>query len=196
YAWVTKRLRKSPPRPPKRAPADPVGPAMTPATAEAKLAKLKREVRREWRRRAAPVRAAFARVTRRPAADLARAALVALLKTAAIIALPFVLLVRASVYYYEHVGLDPWTALLAGAVLALLVVTGYAAWLSRRLTGRMRFITMLKWVALPLVAGWCLDALLFVGGGNVKNDAVRSYYTAVHPILRVALSTVILVDRR
>src|SRR5437660_1809028 len=97
YSWVTKRLRKSPPRPPKRAPADPVGPAMTPATAEAKLAKLKREVRREWRRRAAPVRAAFARVTRRPAADLARAALVALLKTAAIIALPFVLLVRASV---------------------------------------------------------------------------------------------------
>jgi hypothetical protein len=166
---------------------------MTPAAVQAKLKKLKRQARREWRRRATAIRAALARD---PVAHRARAVALTALKLIVIVALPFVLLVRTSVYYYLHVGLAPWTALFAGALFALLLVAGYATWLSRRFTGRARFIAMVKWVALPLVVGWCVYALLFFKSGNAKTDSVRAYFTTVHPILRVGLSTVILFDRR
>jgi len=164
---------------------------MTSAAVEAKLAKLKREAWREWRGRAAQVRSAVAL----DAPPLARAVALTVLKLTAIVALPFVVLVRASVYFYLHL-IPPWLALASGALLTLLVVAAYAAWLSRRFTGRARFLAMTKWVALPLVVGWCVYALLVLASVNSKVDDVRGYYTAVHPILRVALSTVILADRR
>ena len=165
---------------------------MTATAVEAKLARLKREVRREWRRRATAIRSTLSRDN---VSGLAREVALTLLKVAAIVALPFVVLVRASVYSYVHL-LPTWPALAAGALLTLLVVAAYAAWLSRRLTGRARFTAMTKWVAVPLVAGWCAYTLLFLASVNAKTDEVRGYYGALHPILRVALSTVILVDGR
>ena len=150
----------------------------------AKVAKLKREVGREPRRQ--PSAAEPLQLPRWRA--LLNAVAFASLKAAVIVALPFIVLVRAAVYYYLHVGLAPWLSLGAGALFALLVVAGYATWLSRR------FITLLKWVALPLVAGWCVYAMVSLRSANAKTDAVRGYYLSVHPVLRVALSTVILAD--
>ena len=164
---------------------------MTAAAVAAKLAKLKREARREWRRRAAAIRSTL---SRDKLSHLAREVALTVLKLTAIVALPFVALVRTSAYLYLHL-MPTWAALATGALLTLLVVAAYAAWLSRQFTGRTRFLTMTKWVALPLVVGWCTYTLLFLASVNSKTDAVRSYYATVHPILRVALSTVILADR-
>ena len=41
---------------------------------------------------------------------------------------------------------------------------------------------------------YCGYALLYMSRVNAKGDAVRDYYTAVHPLLRLALSTWVLVD--
>jgi hypothetical protein len=49
-------------------------------------------------------------------------------------------------------------------------------------------------VALPLVLFYCGYALLFLAKVNAKSREVREYYTQVHPLLRVAVSTLILVD--
>jgi hypothetical protein len=165
---------------------------MTVTAVEAKLAKLKREARREWRRRSTAIRSTLSRDN---LSSLAREIALTLLKVAAIVALPIVVLVRASVYAYLHL-LPTWPALAGGASLTLLVVAVYAAWLSRRFTGRARFTAMTKWVAVPLVAGWCAYTLLFLASVHAKTDEVRGYYGALHPILRVALSTVILADGR
>ena len=164
---------------------------MTTAAVEAKLAKLKREARREWRRRAAAIRSTLSRDN---LSSLAREVALTVVKVGAIVALPFVTLVRASVYFYLYF-VPTWAALALGVLLTLVVVAAYAAWVSRRFTGRARFLTMTKWVALPLVLGWCTYTLLFLASVNSKADNVRSYYVTVHPILRVALSTVILADR-
>src|SRR4029077_20258769 len=81
------------------------------------------------------------------------------------------------------------------AGIAIGIVTLYGAWISRALDGQSRTTWVAKWVALPLVICYCGYALIYLARGNAKNDAVRATYLSTHPVLRVALSTVILVDR-
>ncbi|MGH7644340.1 MAG: hypothetical protein ACREMR_02015, partial [Gemmatimonadales bacterium] len=73
-------------------------------------------------------------------------------------------------------------------------VTLYGGWLSRRVTGRARLALVARWVALPLVLCWCGYTLVYVASVNAKSEAVRAGYTATHPLLRVALATLILAD--
>jgi hypothetical protein len=167
---------------------------MPPRTVESRLAELKREVRREWRPRVAPLRAAVKRASRATRRLTLASATFALLKVIGILALPFLLYVRSSVSFYRH-GVPTWLAIVSGAVLTFGVVSTYAILMSRHLPGRRaRAISVTKWVALPLVLSWTLYSAFYLARVNTKTDVVRSYYMAVHPILRVALSTVILFD--
>ncbi|HEX4601354.1 MAG TPA: hypothetical protein VH116_08170 [Gemmatimonadales bacterium] len=114
---------------------------------------------------------------------------------ALLIALPFLLLVRVSLFLYLHRHVPTWLALAAGAGCTALLVTGYAAWGWRRLTGRLRLRLVARRVALPLVLAYAGYALLFLSSANAKSERVRAYYTTLHPLLRVALSTLVLADR-
>jgi hypothetical protein len=125
--------------------------------------------------------------------NTAQSVLLAIVKLAAIIALPFVVYVRASVFFYDH-GAHVWLAIAGAAALTTALVLIYAAGLARQLHGRARMRSLLRWIALPIAAVWCLSSLFFLARVNAKSDEVRGYFLSVHPILRVALSTVILVD--
>jgi hypothetical protein len=116
------------------------------------------------------------------------------LTVAALAALPFTVLVRGSVILYERYGWPSWLALLLAGGAMLLVIAAYGAWLAHRLTGRMRVALMTKWVAAPLVLGFCGHALLFLSRANVQAGPLQSEYHATHPLLRIALSTVILAN--
>jgi hypothetical protein len=107
----------------------------------------------------------------------------------ALLILPFVLLVRGSVYLYARQGYPTWLALLGAAGVTLLVVTAVAAWVAHRFTGRARVRFVARWVATPLVLGFCAHALLFLARANAKGTEVQSEYRAAHPLLRVALAT-------
>jgi hypothetical protein len=164
---------------------------MTMATVQAKLAKLKREVRAEFRR---PTRARWASPARqRRIQDVLASATLGLLKVLAIVALPFIVYVRASVFFYTH-GVAAWLAILGSAALTAGLMAGYGAWISRRFHGRARVASLSRWIALPLAIAWSVYAVFYVARVNVKSDAIHGYYMSVHPVLRVALSTVILVD--
>jgi hypothetical protein len=124
--------------------------------------------------------------------------LAALAATAARLAvlavLPFLALARVATFLYLHHRSSPWVALAAGAGCTFGLVTAYAAWLSHRLTGRVRLLALARRVALPLVVAYCGYALLYLSSGSAKSDRVRAYYTSLHPLLRVSLSTWILFD--
>ena len=126
---------------------------------------------------------------------LARRALALAGKLGVLAVLPFFVLVRGSVFLYAHSGYGPWLALAGGAGCTLVVVTAYAAWLSHRLTGRVNVLSLARRVALPLVLAYCGYALIYLSSGNAKSDQVRAYYGSLHPLLRVVLSTWILVDK-
>jgi hypothetical protein len=87
-----------------------------------------------------------------------------------------------------------WLAILGSAALTAGLTAGYGAWISRRFHGRARVASLSRWIALPLAIAWSVYAVFYVARVNVKSDAIQGYYMSVHPVLRVALSTVILVD--
>jgi hypothetical protein len=117
----------------------------------------------------------------------------ALLEALAIVALPFLVYVRAAVYLYRH-GAHPWIAILASAVLTLGLVSGITILIARRFQGRARVPTVVRWAALPVVFTWCVYAAFYLSRVNAKSAEVRAYYSSVNPILRVALSTIVLLD--
>ncbi len=112
-----------------------------------------------------------------------------------VVAMPFILLVRTSLYLYLHQQMNTWIALAGGIVVTGIVLFGYTAYLRRRwfgtweMSGRM-FKTMLLIVV--LYSGY---SIMYISSSNVKSDSVRSTYRSLHPILRVATSTLVLVNR-
>ncbi|HEV8264920.1 MAG TPA: hypothetical protein VGQ06_08200 [Gemmatimonadales bacterium] len=163
-----------------------------------RLAQLRREVEREWKQRTKRDERAKrgAASPQRPIEwrQLPHILLQGAARLLVIVALPFFVLVRGSVFFYEHGRVPAWIAVPTAAVLTMAVVTIYASWLVRTLTGRKSKALMLaRWVAVPLVVFYCGYSLLYLSRVNAKPD-VRAYYTSVHPLLRLALSTWILVD--
>ena len=150
----------------------------------------KREVRRDWQSWIQSVRRSVKRVWRR---ETVTALLRGALKALAVVALPFLVYVRAAVYLYGH-GANPWIALLGSAILTVAIVSGCVILIARRFRQRARVPTVIKWAVLPVVFTWCVYAAFYLSRVNVKSDDVRAYYTAVNPILRVALSTIVLID--
>jgi len=165
-------------------------PPASPTDTARHLADLKVEAAREFADRASPAPALMAT----PGGFSWTKPLLTVLAIEALIALPFLVLVRGSVYFYAYRGWPGWLALTAASVVTMMVVTAYGAWLARRFTGRVRLLSVAKWVALPLVVGYCGHSLLYLSRSHAAADAVRLEYRETHPLLRLALSTVMLAN--
>jgi hypothetical protein len=109
--------------------------------------------------------------------------------------LPFLALVKVAVFLYQQEGWPTALALAGGTACTAAVVTAYAAWVWHRLTGRVRLALVARRFALPLVVAYCAYALIYLSSANAKSERVRAYHASLHPLLRVAFSTLILVDR-
>jgi hypothetical protein len=153
-----------------------------------RLAELRKEVERERRARASASIVASPRRHPRPPLRL----IVPL--GAALLVLPFLVLLRGTTLLYAALGWPTWLALVGAALLTLGLLTGYAALVSKRLTGRSRVRFVAQWIAAPLLIAYCLHALLFLSSVNAKTPEVRAYYRSLHPTLRLAVSTWVIVD--
>jgi len=86
-------------------------------------------------------------------------------------------------------------ALACGTACTAAIVTAYAALVWHHFTGRVRLALVARRFALPLVVAYCGYGLIYLSSANAKSERVRAYYGSLHPLLRVALSTLILADR-
>jgi hypothetical protein len=157
---------------------------------DAKLRRLKKEVERE-------TRAARKKKSRRAEtwASVARAA-AGFAGTALILgALPFFALIRGAVYLHAVRGLSTWLALLGGVLVTTAIVTAYGVWLARRLKQRFPIKAVAVRFAVPLVAFYAAYCLVYLSSTHFKSPVERAYYRTIHPLLRVALATVVIVDR-
>lgn len=109
--------------------------------------------------------------------------------------LPFFVLVGGSVGLYRLAGLPTWLAIIGGVVLTAALLVAYAMWVWRRLGGRWRWSRQAARTALVLVGAYGIYSLLYLSSYNVKDDVLRSRYRSLHPLLRLATSTFVLVDR-
>lgn len=111
-----------------------------------------------------------------------------------LLVLPFLTLTGFSVLVYERHVRNPWLALLAGMLLTSILLAGYVAAAAHRVTGHWRVPTIARRAVVGVVVAYTLYALLYLSAGNAKGGAVRAEYGSLHPLLRVAVSTLILLD--
>ena len=126
---------------------------------------------------------------------LARA-LLRLAVTAGLVALPFYLLVRGALLASAGLGWPAWLAVGFGVVVSALAASGICYWALRRLDLELSFAALAIRVALPLVVVFCAFSLFHLSGTNAKSPEIREAYPNLHPVLRLAVGTLRLVDDR
>lgn len=118
-----------------------------------------------------------------------RSMLGGLLLFAAAMILPFLVLVRTSVFVYSEYAVGGWLALAAGAAGTLLLLTGYLVYASLRFRSWKWLNKYAQRGVLLLVIAYCGYSLLYISNLNTKSEGVQSYYRTLHPVMRVAVTT-------
>ncbi|MFT4535465.1 MAG: hypothetical protein ACI9P5_002834 [Saprospiraceae bacterium] len=115
-----------------------------------------------------------------------------------VIVLPFLLLIRGSISIHTNYSLGAWMSLAGGAVLTALILFIYMTFIYRRLTkkiGDKDNLQRRSLFAVALVGVYCAYGLFFISSGNMKNPSLQKEITEMHPILRMGISTFILIDK-
>jgi hypothetical protein len=120
--------------------------------------------------------------------------LVAGLRTLVLLALPFAVLVRVSLELATRGVLPVWPALAAGVLATTLVLVAYVRWLARRVARPGRRPALVAGALLLLVSAWSAHAVAWLSAANAKSAEVRAFHASVHPVLRLAVSTLLLAD--
>lgn len=110
------------------------------------------------------------------------------------IVLPFFMLVRISVFLnvvYEWQG---WLALAVGMASTITILLIYSLVLFPKIQNKKRYLKNSITGFSIVVFGYCMFSLFYLSGINAKTPEVRDLYRSMHPILRVAVSTVTLAD--
>ncbi len=106
--------------------------------------------------------------------------------------LPFWVLLLGSTLLIRLAEVNAWLAIGTSALGTSLLLGIYFFFLSRRLK-----IKPGRWIprfSLLLVGLYCVYGLIALSPAHVKNPEIRDTYGALHPVIRLALATVVLVD--
>jgi len=114
--------------------------------------------------------------------------------TAFLLVIPFWMLVRCSVYFYSTVGLPSGPAIGLSVIVTALVLVVYF-WYARIRLG-IRKLESFRAIRLSILVIFCFSTylLVFISGSNVKISGLQGEYGELHPIVRLAVGTLILVD--
>lgn len=112
----------------------------------------------------------------------------------ALAVLPFVLLIRGGVLAYRVWNLGTWPSLAFAALATATLLGLYAWWASRHLGAGPASTQLIARSVFGVALAYVVYMLVFIASANVKTDEVRAEYRAMHPLLRVASSALILAD--
>ena len=120
-------------------------------------------------------------------------------KVAILILMPFILLIRGSVYVHEHYPLHAWISILAGTAMTAILLFIYFSWIYGLITGKLGSFKGIKRrfaLALVFVFGFALQGLMYISAKNIKHPSLRSEFRSLHPILRLSMSTLLILDKK
>lgn len=121
--------------------------------------------------------------------------LVSAVKVILLLVFPFLLLVRSSVFLYLEFGWNAWISVGGAVALTSVVMMIYVALVSGKLGFRKLVSVNKARFSAVVVIAYCLYALVYVSSANTKTSDVRSTYTSLHPIVRIAVASIILVNK-
>lgn len=124
--------------------------------------------------------------------------LIKIIRVVLIIVLPFFILIRGSAFIHNRYDLGPWISLTGGAVITAFLLFIYMTFVYKKFTKKFGDSDNLKrrsLFAFALVVLYCGYGLFFISSDNFKNPSLKSEISDLHPILRMGVSTFILIDK-
>lgn len=120
-------------------------------------------------------------------------------KTILLIVVPFIVLIRGSVFFHEYFQLGPYFSLALGGLLTFGILLLYVIVLYRRLFGPTE-LTNKSMIVKAVFASLLLllytsYTLFYLSNGNAKTTDVRGEFLSLHPIVRVSVGTILLIDK-
>lgn len=112
--------------------------------------------------------------------------------------MPFVVLVRGAVYFHGHHDLGPWTSLIGGMLITALLLTIYLTVFRGMVsssTGGVQAFKRRTYFVIAVLIGYCIHGLFFMSTSNLKNPSLSKELRQLHPIVRMAVSTIVMIDR-
>lgn len=106
--------------------------------------------------------------------------------------LPFVVLIRGSVYLHKIYFFYPVPAILGGFILTAALLAFYLIFFLK--TPAKFFKNRFK-ISVIVLGVYILYAFHHISAVNVKSGEVAREYTSLHPILRLGLTTLMLMDK-
>ena len=118
-----------------------------------------------------------------------------LLTVVTMIVLPFLLLIRLTLHLHVFESLNVWLALAIGIGATTVLLLVYGAFIQHWITGSWNISRRKVQILFLIVAIYSGYSLMYLSGSNVKSDQVASTYLSMHPTLRLATSTLVLIDQ-
>ena len=116
------------------------------------------------------------------------------LTLAVLIVLPFVVLIRLALHLHVYESLNIWLAMAASVLGTTLILLIYVTIVQKWFTGSWNVTRRNVQFVLAIVVLYSGYSLMYVSGSNVKSEDVASTYLSLHPTLRLATSTLVLLD--
>ena len=115
-----------------------------------------------------------------------------------LLVLPFILLIRGSVYFHSNYEWSPWFSVLGGGGVTALALVIYLIYFKGKIFNKGSSATSVKrklFFAVMLVIGYSAHALFYFSDANAKTKTVKNEFTSLHPILRLSTSTILFLDK-
>ena len=114
--------------------------------------------------------------------------------TVSLVVLPFFILIRTAVYLNLAEAWNGWAALGGGVLACVIFLTLLVAFIFRKVKSKKLLFKIGASGISMLVGGFTIYSLMYLNSVNAKSESVREVYQSLHPILRVAVSSVTLAE--
>lgn len=114
------------------------------------------------------------------------------------IVLPFVVLLRGSIFFHNNMDWGTWPSLAGGVVITAIVLFIYMSFVYGKITGKFGDKDNLQRRALfafLVVLGFAIQAVVFINNKNLKAPEIKKEYASLHPLLKLGVSTIVLIDK-
>lgn len=112
---------------------------------------------------------------------------------------PFIVLIRGSVFFHQYFKLGAYFSLILGGLITIIVLLVYLTLLYKRIFKEQKLtrksIMIKALFAALLLLCYTGYTLFFLSGNNTKTAAIQKEFTSLHPIIRVSVGTILLIDR-
>lgn len=114
------------------------------------------------------------------------------------ISIPFVVLMRGAIWLHKEYHAFPWFSIAFGALVMSVVLFVYFSFIWGRITGSVGkpgWVKRRMWFVIIIAMAYVMQSVLFLSASNAKTGEVKREYSSLHPILRMSISTFLLLDK-